>query len=677
MGTQVDKTEDYGGSIPVDNVQALASKNLKDIPSRYIRPENELDEISEDESLQIPVIDMDKLVGPNQSGHEDELSKLHFACKEWGFFQLTNHGVPQEVIEKMKVDVQEFFKLPLEKKLAYAQIPNSIEGYGQAFVVSDEQKLDWGDMLFLIAQPVYQRNMRFWPSVPHTFRETLDRYSSELQRTTEALLRLMAENLGLDPEELASQFDKGTQGVRINYYPPCEQANKVMGLTPHSDATALTLLLQVTDVLGLQIKKNGKWVPIKPIPGAFIINVGDIIEIMSNGKYRSIEHRAVVNPEKERLSVAAFHSPVIKATLCEEMGTQVDKIADFGASFPVDNVQALASMNLNDIPSRYIIPENEFDEISVDGSLQIPVIDMSKLVGPNQSGHEDELSKLHFACKEWGFFQLINHGMPKEAIENMKVDVQEFFKLPQEEKMSYARLPNSMEGYGQALVVSEEEKLEWSDRLFLTGQPVSQRNMRFWPTVPHSFRATLDRYSSELQKTHESLLRLMAVNLGLDPEELVSQLNEGRQGIRINYYPPCVQANKVIGATPHSDPTALTLLLQVNDVLGLQIKKDSKWVPIRPIPNALIINVGDIIEIMSNGEYRSIEHRAVVNPEKERVSVAAFHSPGTKAIVGPLPDLVKKSTANYKSISHEEYIRLIFSKKLEGKSLIDHMKSEK
>ncbi|KAK9266915.1 hypothetical protein L1049_027174 [Liquidambar formosana] len=100
----------------------------------------------------------------------------------------------------------------------------------------------------------------------------------------------------------------------MNYYPPCVHAKKVMGLTPHSDATGLTLLMEVNDVQGLQIKKNGKWVPIRPIPGAFIINVGDIIEIVSNGEYNSIEHRAVVNPVKKRLSIAAFHSPKINAS---------------------------------------------------------------------------------------------------------------------------------------------------------------------------------------------------------------------------------------------------------------------------------------------------------------------------------------------------------------------------
>lgn len=113
-----------------------------------------------------------------------------------------------------------------------------------------------------------------------TLRATLDRYSSELMGISASLLRCMATNLEVDPDKLVSMFEDGTQGIRMNYYPPCPQASRVMGLTPHSDATGLTLLIQVNEVDGLQIKKNGKWLPIKPLPGAFIVNIGDAIEVI-------------------------------------------------------------------------------------------------------------------------------------------------------------------------------------------------------------------------------------------------------------------------------------------------------------------------------------------------------------------------------------------------------------
>lgn len=80
----------------------------------------------------------------------------------------------------------------------------------------------------------------------------------ELQKVTTFLLKLMAKNSGIEPAKLASLFDDGIQGIRMNYYPPCAQANKVIGLTPHSDSIALTFFIQLNQVQGLQIKKYGK-----------------------------------------------------------------------------------------------------------------------------------------------------------------------------------------------------------------------------------------------------------------------------------------------------------------------------------------------------------------------------------------------------------------------------------
>lgn len=95
---------------------------------------------------------------------------IKFLFMNYVLLQLINHGVCDELIEKMKSNVEEFFQLPLEEKMAYAQLPNSLEGFGQAFVVSEEQKLDWGDMLFLLPRPISQRSMRFWPTQPTAFR---------------------------------------------------------------------------------------------------------------------------------------------------------------------------------------------------------------------------------------------------------------------------------------------------------------------------------------------------------------------------------------------------------------------------------------------------------------------------------------------------------------------------
>ncbi|CAN1257907.1 2-oxoglutarate-dependent dioxygenase 11 [Linum perenne] len=349
---------------------------------------------------------------------------------------------------------------------------------------------------------------------------------------------------------------------------------------------------------------------------------------------------------------------------------------ELGGSIAVPNVQQLASESKDDhVPIRYIRPELDLDQVSIDGSRHIPVIDMSKLAATAAAAAAEESAKLHSACKEWGFFQVINHGVTEELMQRMKLDVQEFFNLPLQEKMSCAQMPNNIEGYGQAFVLSEEQKLDWGDMLFIIAQPVSGRNMKFWPKIPSSFRSSLDQYSSDLEKLSSTLLNYMAKNLGVEPEKLLSSFRDGVQGVRKNYYPPCKESNKVIGISPHSDGGRLTLLTQVNDdVQGLQIKRDGKWVPIVPIPSAFVVNVGDTIEIISNGEYKSIEHIAMVNPNKERLSIAAFHEPNIKAMIEPFSELInEKKQAKYQSLSRVEFLKLVGSSKLDGKRFLSRL----
>ena len=90
----------------------------------------------------------------------------------------------------------------------------------------------------------------------------------------------MTKALKIEPNELLELFEDIGQVMRINYYPPCPQPEHVIGLNPHSDAGALNILLQVNEIEGLQIRKDGTWIPVTPLPNAFVINVGDILEVI-------------------------------------------------------------------------------------------------------------------------------------------------------------------------------------------------------------------------------------------------------------------------------------------------------------------------------------------------------------------------------------------------------------
>ncbi|XVE53011.1 hypothetical protein DITRI_Ditri02bG0170400 [Diplodiscus trichospermus] len=337
------------------------------------------------------------------------------------------------------------------------------------------------------------------------------------------------------------------------------------------------------------------------------------------------------------------------------------KAINFRSSLPVPCVQELAK-ELTTIPSRYIRSDLEhlLSDVADAGSMpQIPVIDLERLISEDTA--DSELTKLDFACKEWGFFQLVNHGVSCSLVEKLKREVKDFFNLPMAEKKKLWQYPGEIEGFGQAFVVSEDQKLDWGDIFFISTLPLRYRKPHLFSNLSLPFRETLDIYSWEMKNLTMTILSLIAKAINMKAEEMKELFEDGKVSIKMNYYPPCPQPEQAIGLTPHSD--------------GLQVKKDGKWVPIKPLPNAFIVNIGDILEIITNGAYRSIEHRATENSERERISVATFCSPRYDSEMGPAPSLISPTKpALFKRLQVEEYFRGLFARKLDGKSYLDAMR---
>ncbi|XP_042065249.1 protein SRG1-like [Salvia splendens] len=182
-------------------------------------------------------------------------------------------------------------------------------------------------------------------------------------------------------------------------------------------------------------------------------------------------------------------------------------------------------------------------------------------------------------------------------------------------------------------------------------------------------RESLEGFIAELQKGAKWILGLIAGALEIDVQEIEEMFEDGMQSsVRMNYNPPCPEPDKVIGLMPHSDGSGVTILLQVNGVEGLQIKKDGVWMPVKFLSEALAVNLGDIVEVLSNGLYKSIEHRATVNSEKVRISIAMFFNPNFEANVGPFPALLANQKPIFKTMSMEEFVNGFFSR-LHGKFL--------
>ncbi|XP_057869196.1 feruloyl CoA ortho-hydroxylase F6H1-3 [Cryptomeria japonica] len=143
-----------------------------------------------------------------------------------------------------------------------------------------------------------------------------------------------------------------------------------------------------------------------------------------------------------------------------------------------------------------------------------------------------------------------------------------------------------------------------------------------------------------------------------------------------NYYPKCPEPECTLGVGSHTDPGWITALMQ-DDVTGLQVLHEDRWVTVKPIPHALVINPGDVLQILSNGKYKSAEHRATVSGSSDRISVGTTYGPSLNTIIRPAPELLLKGCKPvYREIVYKEYMEMILSGSLEDKCLLDFHRLE-
>ncbi|XP_021731698.1 protein DMR6-LIKE OXYGENASE 2-like [Chenopodium quinoa] len=300
---------------------------MSEIDPAFIQPIEHRPKPFTIEAEGIPIIDLSSITSTNHYENERGdinnigvlIAEIGNACEKWGFFQVINHGVPQEKLERLEVTGRKFFALPQEEKRKVGRGEANPIGYYDSEHTRNVK--DWKHVFDFTAKdhsyiPVDPDDLKpkqlinCWPQSPPEFKEDAQEYARELEKLAFKLLELIALSLGLAADRLNGYFKDHASIVRLNYYPSCPSPQLVLGLNRHKDAGALTILAQ-DDVGGLQVrrKSDGEWVSVRPNPGAFIVNVGDIVQVWSNDKYESVEHRVMVNSEKERLSIPFFFYP--------------------------------------------------------------------------------------------------------------------------------------------------------------------------------------------------------------------------------------------------------------------------------------------------------------------------------------------------------------------------------
>ncbi|KAG2718916.1 hypothetical protein I3760_03G242300 [Carya illinoinensis] len=320
-------------------------------------------------------------------------------------------------------------------------------------------------------------------------------------------------------------------------------------------------------------------------------------------------------------------------------------------------------------PPEYIVKDFTFGSIESSPSLgSIPIINIglfSSQLSPSHDHHskqvEDELEKLRSALSSGVGFQAIGHGMSSSFLDKVREVAKQFFALPAEEKQKYSRAVNESEGYGNDVVVSEKQVLDWSYRLTLRVFPEDLRRLHLWPQNPTDFGEMLHEYGTRTKSVIDLLFKAMAKSLKLEEDSFSKQFGDRvLMQTRFNFYPPCSRPDQVLGVKPHTDRSGITILLQDGEVEGLQVFIEDRWVRVPIIPDALLVNLGDQMQIMSNGIFKSPMHRVVTNTEKMRLSVATFSEPEPHREIGPVDLLIDenrprlyRNVKNYGAINYE------------------------
>ncbi|KAJ3694174.1 hypothetical protein LUZ60_009654 [Juncus effusus] len=317
------------------------------------------------------------------------------------------------------------------------------------------------------------------------------------------------------------------------------------------------------------------------------------------------------------------------------------------------------NFRFDSIPDSHVWP-NLHDHPVVDpvGPDSIPLINLTD---------SNLVRKVGKACEEWGVFQIAGHGINPDLLNRLESQIHRLFALPAHQKLRGAKSVGDLSGYGLVPISSFFSKFMWSEGFTICGSPL-QHAQKLWPNDYTSFCEVMEEYNEAMKQLASRLLQVMLLSLGLTKEEInqTGPIRESNMStaFQLNSYPVCPDPDRAIGLATHTDSGLLTLLYQ-NGISGLQVlrpKDDlgpTRWVTVPALLNTFIVNIGDLMQILSNGRFRSVLHRAVVNRVHHRISVGYFCGPLPDVQVSPFNKLTDpKQGPVYRAVTWPEYQKL-------------------
>lgn len=296
----------------------------------------------------------------------------------------------------------------------------------------------------------------------------------------------------------------------------------------------------------------------------------------------------------------------------------------------------------------------------------VPIIDIAALVeGDADADVEPAVSGIARACREWGFFQVVNHGVSDELIAEVWHQTRRFFARPRAVKESILRSKDNPWGYyNNELTKNQRDKKEVFDYT-TDGEDAIYHAENRWLAGDTVFRETMLAYLDTCADLSWIIMRAFCLGLGLQADYLEKQFARRHTGFtRLNYFPvedplrdsaalPLPKAD--LGIHHHTDAGVLTVLMQ-DDIGGLQVHRDGCWHDIPPVEGAFVINTADMMQVWSNDQYYAAIHRVLAMQDRDRYSIPFFFNPPAGAVVAPMSSLTGDDRpARYRAIDWSDF----------------------
>ncbi|KAG2303952.1 hypothetical protein Bca52824_032603 [Brassica carinata] len=274
------------------------------------------------------------------------------------------------------------------------------------------------------------------------------------------------------------------------------------------------------------------------------------------------------------------------------------------------------------------------------------------------------------ACEEFGFLKVVNHGVQRGLMARLEKETIGFFALPQSLKSQAG--PPEPYGYGSKRIGPNGD-VGWIEYILLNANPQlsSPKTSTIFCQTPQNFREAVVEYMHELKEVSCKVLEMVAEGLGIEPRDTLSKMVRDEKSdscLRLNHYPTAEEKEEnmvKVGFGEHTDPQIISVL-RSNDTAGLQIcMKDGSWVAVPPDHSSFFINVGDALQVMTNGRFKSVKHRVLADTRRSRVSMIYFGGPPLSEKIAPLSCLVpKQEDWLYKEFTWSQYKSSAYKSKL-------------